>query len=63
MGVIMLSRISLLLLLALLAVAPATLGPTTAFAGDEGATDGSGTGGGSGTTDGGTGGGPGSPGK
>jgi hypothetical protein len=63
MGVIMLLRISLLLLLALFAVAPVTLGPTAAFAGDE-ADGGSGTGGGSGTTDGGgTGGGPGSPGK
>lgn len=54
----------LLLLLALLALAPVTLASPSAYAGDEGATDGSGTGGGSGTTDGGgTGGGSGSSGK
>ncbi len=54
----------LLLFLALLALAPMTLTSPSAYAGDEGATDGSGTGGGSGTTDGGgTGGGPGEPGK
>jgi hypothetical protein len=58
-------KVSLLLILALTALGAASLIAPAAYAGDDGATDGSGTGGGSGTTDGGsgTGGGSGSSGK